>query len=154
MHCAQPSHPRRGSWQGRLHIYVPQGIFSKDHIYHYTFKMNMNFTFLSENVHNTTIVDGSTNGVLVEVSTLFGPGRNTTTITNTDGDAIGVYERNWRSDKVTLRGHTMNLHEWMPKSGVYNRYVLIFRYPGGVVNIRMHPFDDCGLVSSAAVRTS
>ena len=115
--------------------------------------MNMNFTFLSENVHNTTIVDGSTNEVLVEVSTLSGPGRNTTTITNTDGEAIGVYERNWRSDKVTLRGQTMNLHEWMPKSWVYNRCVLTFRCPSGIVTIGRHSFDDCGLVSSA-VRTS
>ena len=92
--------------------------------------MNMNFTFLSDSVYNTIIVDGATNKVLFEVSTLFGPGKNITTITNADRKAIGVYERNWRSDKVILRGETMNLHEWMPKNWVFDRCVLTFRRSG------------------------
>ena len=103
--------------------------------------MDMNFTFLSDSVHNATIVDGSTNKVLFEVSTLFGSETNTTTVTNTDGEAVGVYERNRGSDKVTFRGQTMNLHEWMPKTRMFNRCVMIFHCPETI--LRRHSFDGC-----------
>ena len=82
--------------------------------------MSMNFTFLSNSVHNTTIVDGSTNTVLFEVSTPIGLGkRRTTTIKNADGEVVGVWERKWGSDKVTLRGQTMKLYEWFPSNSTF-----------------------------------
>ena len=86
--------------------------------------MSMNFTFLSNSVHNATVVDGSTNTVLFEVSTPFSLGKRTTTVTNADGEVTGVYERKWGSDKVTLRGQTMKLHEWFPSNSGFGMCVI------------------------------
>ena len=82
--------------------------------------MNMNFSFLSNSTHNTTIVDAATNSVLFEVSTPFGFGKRTTTIANNHGEAIGVWERKWGSDLVTIRGETMKLQEWLHKDSIWS----------------------------------
>ena len=83
--------------------------------------MNMNFTFLSDDTCKTTIVDAATNSVLFSVSTLFGFRKRTTTITNSYGEVVGIYERNKESERITIRGETMRLGQWLRKESLWEQ---------------------------------
>ena len=83
--------------------------------------MDMNFTFLSNSIHNSTIVDGATGTVLFNVTTPESIGKRTTTVTNSFGEIVAVYKRKWgpSADQVTIRGETVGLHEWLPNNAIF-----------------------------------
>ena len=83
--------------------------------------MSINLTFPSRDIHNTTVVDGDTNEILFEIDTPSGFGSRTTTITDPIGKVVGVYERRLGADRVTVRGRTMKLGDWMPSTSIFTR---------------------------------
>ena len=72
--------------------------------------------FLSDNVENVTILDGTTHKTLFEVSTSSEPAseRRTTTIKDANGEVTGTYERAGTSGivgTVSIRQHDKMLTE-------------------------------------------
>ena len=82
--------------------------------------MSLSLAFLSDNVHDTTIVDSETNATVYTIST--GPGivHRTTTLSDAKGNVIGQYERRFGSNLVTFGGKTMKTDEWLPKKSIWS----------------------------------
>ncbi|KAI0698953.1 hypothetical protein C8T65DRAFT_581659 [Cerioporus squamosus] len=75
----------------------------------------MRVVFLSKNPCNSAVVD-SANGTLLFQITTPGFRKRRTTMYDQHGNIVGVYQRRfWKSDKITLRGQTRSLSEWMPR---------------------------------------
>ena len=73
----------------------------------------MNIGFVSSNPLNSTIVDTSTGATLYVTSTPFKFGKRTTTLYNGQRQVVAVYKRRWGHDRVTIRGETRQLSEWL-----------------------------------------
>ena len=91
-------------------------------------KLSKNLTFLSDSIYNATVVDGSTNQVLYQISTPNKMGKHSTTVANADGVVVAEFVRHWgvNKDEVVLHGQTMKVHEWLPSKSSHVWYVPTF----------------------------
>ncbi|KAI0632037.1 hypothetical protein C8Q77DRAFT_1158716 [Trametes polyzona] len=80
----------------------------------------MHLVFASNSPTNSPVVDSETGQLLFSVST---PHSLTpvTTVTDSQGGAVGEYKRGWIHDEVVYKGQSRHLSDWLVKNSVFSR---------------------------------
>ena len=93
--------------------------------------LTLNVSFASDDPLNSAVVNDATGETLFHISTPFRFGTQVTTLRDAGKRVVvATYEHRWGKDRVTFRGETRYVAQWLPKKSWLSKFVLTVQRGG------------------------